>query len=82
MLADEPIVDPSAVLGDHQNEALEGVRKRAEDVLLVGLLEAIHKVNEFALWRLYVFFGLGVHVHEEVKETEDLGMDVSHGDRA
>ena len=25
-------------------------------------------------------FGLGVHVHEEVEEAEDLGMDVSDGD--
>lgn len=27
-----------------------------------------------------MFFSLGVHVHKEVKETEDLGMDVPHGD--
>lgn len=27
-----------------------------------------------------VFFSLGVHVHEEVEEAEDLSMDVSDGD--
>lgn len=49
LLADEPIVDPSSVLGDHKDEAFEGVRERAHEVLLVGLLEPIDEVDEFAL---------------------------------
>lgn len=30
LLADEPIIDPSSILRDHQDETFEGVRKRTE----------------------------------------------------
>lgn len=42
----------------------------------MGLFEPIDKIDELALRRANVSLGCGVHVHEEMKESEYFAVDV------
>jgi hypothetical protein len=75
LFVQEAVVYFPAVLGDQQHESFEAVGHRDVLSVLIGHLQSVDEINEFALGGLDVFLGVGVHVHEEVEEGDDFGVD-------